>query len=816
MTLTGVYLWRLNNLPASTENLTNTNLDASVSFNTHTNDVEQLAHTTFDDAIETTTQQFDLSTTNHVVQDSMDLSATINEVLARPFLIQDIHLAVPGKPILNSFSIPFQAQPFVQTIDLPSAILNDPNKISKLEYFRYFTADMRIRIETNAQPYMSGKFWIFYNPYPNLTVQGTDVSTSSMTCLTSYPGVEYDLNQMSNAEIKIPFISYERAFDMETAADYCRLYVSQLTPIRDVTTETRLRMRIYGWFENIKVFGATSRSNLSAEYLHLKVDEYKTRLANIQINAIKEQSKGPISSVASTVKSISSKLTGLPVIGDIASSVSFVSDIVGNVASIFGFSRPTTIEPVCKVANIPGHGYTYYKSIDQSVALSSQPDNELNSQKDVFQTEMDEMQIEYIARNPGVIAVIPYTATSDNTSWMYSMYCSVFPTNYADTPSEAAIQRFLLPTCAEYISQLFSLWRGTMCVKISLAKTPFHNGRLLISYDPSNSITDTPLTRLGKTYTTILDLSENSSIVVKIPFLSKFDYLNTVDIGDGSGIEARPERFSFGTLSIGALAPLLGPATVSDTVDIIVWKWFEDLELAEPTSVTSYCVGVPASRITREVSCDIQINLMNRDEENVVIFNNPITDNSLIHAEQCIGEKITNCRQLLRMHRKAYVVNNGSEVTPFRDIAAGGTNFTYANKDYVTYLSRMYRFFRGGFSVKIFSNVVNSDVYMTTCLRRRLGRQLDNSANAENTPTHRTVPILNPFHEVRIPFYSQTYRRVINNEYLNISSLDYSYPVLTVDTNHLENSDLYVAGDDNLSYGWLIGPPMLGFKISEP
>jgi hypothetical protein len=35
------------------------------------------------------------------------------------------------------------------------------------------------------------------------------------------------------------------------------------------------------------------------------------------------------------------------------------------------------------------------------------------------------------------------------------------------------------------------------------------------------------LTRIGKAYSSILDLSENSSVIIKIPFLSKFDYLNT-------------------------------------------------------------------------------------------------------------------------------------------------------------------------------------------------------------------------------------------------------------------------------------------------
>jgi len=107
-----------------------------------------------------------LSSTSHFVQDLMDQTASISEVLARPFLISDIHLSVPGIPLTSSVSIPLALQNFVSNVSLPSAILADPLKMSKLEYFKYFTADMKIRIETNAQPYMSGNFGFFITLIP--------------------------------------------------------------------------------------------------------------------------------------------------------------------------------------------------------------------------------------------------------------------------------------------------------------------------------------------------------------------------------------------------------------------------------------------------------------------------------------------------------------------------------------------------------------------------------------------------------------------------------------------------------------------------
>nr|ULF99826.1 MAG: hypothetical protein 2 [Aparavirus sp.] len=897
-----IKVWLLNNLLA--DNITNTNIETPESFNSAINSTEPLAHTIFDDSIATTSQDLPLSTTSHAVQNLMDESATINEVLARPFLIEDIHLNVPGTALSNTLAIPLSQQYFVNTVSLPSSILSDPNKISKLEYFRYFTADMKIRIETNAQPYMSGKFWIFYNPYPDLVYRSKDISTLRMSSITSYPGVEYDLNQMSNAEISIPFISYERAFDLEMPQDYCKLYITQLTPIRDTTTETNLRMRIYGWFENVKVFGATSHSNLTRSYLQNKIAEYNQRLnVNFQINTRAEQKGGIVSSISSSIATAGKALSSVPIIGSVASSVGWAADIVSNVASVFGFSRPTSTEPVTKISNVPAHGYTYSSNVDQSVVLASIPDNELGPQTKIFQTDVDEMDFDYIAKNPGVVSVFNYSNTSDNTSWLMHIPCSMYPFNSLATNIGDVASRVTAPTCSEYLASAFRYWRGTICFKISLAKTPFHNGRLILSFDPSNSISDTPYSRIGKAYTSILDLSENSSIVIKIPFLSKFDYLNTYSHSQSL------DTISFGTFSIGALAPLLGPATVSSAVDVVVWKWAEDVEFSIPYTNFNACLGLNQSnpsititipstglygwwsgpaptnitasdfssgndetivvlgagddsvvicgsdppavvavstthrlyvqdvtyqvrqadgswsaatsatldlstvpgpyysvRIVSNFSANFQINLMNRDEENIIYFNNSNIDNGLLHSLDCIGERIKSVRTLLRMHRLPFTKQSAGPYAnyPFGDFLIDtNISYLYRNFNYVLYFSRIFRFYRGGFSLKYIPASNSNTVTLSKLQMHTDGAHEDFSTLS--THSHLTRDDLTA-HEIRIPFYSQTYRRVICDHSDN-PHLDYSIPLAHVDL----GADSYraVAGDDQLSFGWLVGPPVI-------
>jgi hypothetical protein len=408
------------------------------------------------------------------------------------------------------------------------------------------------------------------------------------------------------------------------------------------------------------------------------------------------------------------------------------------------------------------------------------------------------MDINYICKNPGVVGIFQYSSTSDNNQWLYASQCDMVPDQMNENLT--AGYRYMYPTCAQYIAQLFKLWRGTVCFKISVAKTPFHNGRLVINFDPSIlATTSTPYNVLGKTYTAILDLSENSSTIIKIPFLNENDYLNVIEPVGDSVFDRR--WTSFGVMRIGALAPLLGPATVDQSVDVVVWKWFEDVELAQPTGDATYTYEPSLENL--ETKAEIQINLMNRDQENIIIFNHAKIDNGLKHAEENIGERITNMRSFLRMHRETYRVEGGSTLSAFRSVKTSVAGI-YNNFDYVTYLAHIYRFYRGGFSVKI---IGSQGVYVRSQLRRF--NQSGKSGDTVLTPTHITYTALNPAHEIRIPFYSQTYRRVICDEYNNAVAkrLPYSIPIVELGTD--APHQVFLAGDDNLSYGWLIGPPTI-------
>lgn len=810
-------------------------------FNTPTDTLEVQERTIFDDAIQNTEQSFNNATTrDSKVVDALDEQGTINEVMKRPTFVEDIHLSVATDPIKVEFN-PGVAFTPISTLSFPKAMLDkDMNKRLKLAHYRYSHFDMVLRFETNAQPYMSGKLWIFYDVVPKLKLKSKELTYLAAPSITSYPGVVYDINAMSHAEIKIPYSDYRRVYDHESTMESIELYVVYLTKLRDVTTETNLRLRVYAWAENVTVMAPTSMQNFSLS-AYSAFHQVGTREENRKMNLPSEtaptlnsptnsaRGSGIVSTISGAISVGARVACMVPSLASIAAPVGWASDIVHGVATILGVSKPHDTAPSTKILNLPGYGFTYAESTDQSLVLATRPDNELGSLKDVFPTNDDEMDLQYVCANPGVVARYAYSASNDNNKWLGTLYCTPYPkTLDFDLFDNAALPNKISaigasPTCGEYVSQMFQLWRATICFKISVASTPFHNGRLVISFDPSNTPKATPRDVIGQTYTTILDLAENSSIIVKIPFISARDYLHTCPVKLGT-----MEDVSMGSLSIGPLAPLLRPTTVPDTVDVLVWKWFEDVEFAVPVSTFNMTSStfrpktlpeeeenddeVTTDETDSPIKAFIQINIMNRDSEKTIVFNNPIVDTSLKHATQCIGERIVNLRPLLRMQGYDGKLSAGAtRLIPFSMTDTKKyTLSTFNVKSYQMMLSLMYRFYRGGFRYKIFTKPSDKNGCISSLAYGGSAALVDNETVR---PLHITYNQINPVHEISLPFYSEFYRRPIHNANDDSGKNNYRFPFVWTAVG--EEAEIYRSGDDNLTYGWLVGPPSMLWLKSQ-
>nr|5CDD_A Chain A, Structural polyprotein, VP1 [Israeli acute paralysis virus] len=199
------------------------------------------------------------------------------------------------------------------------------------------------------------------------------------------------------------------------------------------------------------------------------------------------------------------------------------------------------------------------------------------------------------------------------------------------------------------------------------------------------------------------------------------------------------------------------------------------------------------------------INIGNKTNENVISFfdsTDAETQNHDVLMKGC-GEFIVNLRTLLRTFRT--ITDNwilqANTKTPITDL----TNTTDAQgRDYMSYLSYLYRFYRGGRRYKFFNTTPLKQ--SQTCYIRSFLMPRNYSADEINVdgPSHITYPVINPVHEVEVPFYSQ-YRKIPI-----ASTSDKGYDSSLMYFSNTSTTQIVArAGNDDFTFGWMIGPPQL-------
>jgi len=151
---------------------------------------------------------------------------------------------------------------------------------------------------------------------------------------------------------------------------------------------------------------------------------------------------------------------------------------------------------------------------------------------------------------------------------------------------------------------LFFFFRGNVSVKIAISGTPFHYGKLLVSYQPYPERNDNLLEHIAalSVYPTwrpllmnylsqsqgsyIIDVKENKPVILKIPFISTkpmhrlFNSVATVI----SDVTSYDDFVGAGSLYIATLNQVKAVTTTPSVINVAVSAWFEDVELGAPTA----------------------------------------------------------------------------------------------------------------------------------------------------------------------------------------------------------------------------------------
>lgn len=712
--------------------------------------------------------------------DDLEDTASVVSFLQRPCLLYYATLTSDRfKPLISLGESGPVTQPYIYKFVVPNDTMKFGKRIEKLQNFQWFKADVVFRIMTNVNPFIAGRLWACFAPYDNMVEPVCSILSKSRAGVTSYPGTEIDLQSANAAEIRIPWSGLGDAFSLTSAeAPIGNFYLFAITPLLAQGTP-KVPLQVYSWFENISLNAPTPQE------------------VRLQAN---DEAKGPISEVASKVQRAADILAPLPVVGSVASTVSWVSGAVSKVASIFGWSRPVEGSGAPAVTVIPGRGYTNFKCQDQSTMLAFANDNSIAEKEVNFLENVDEMSIEHICSRPALIDVSTWGAghipLAQIGQYRVGPHVGADRTRTWKNKGGTTSSAFDL-TLFELMSTRFGMWKADVHFRISVVRTPFHVGRFEVFYVPFvDSLNNVDLIDTTNLYRHVIDITETNELEFVVPYMHQKSMISSSVMPSA----ATNDTPGVGVVCIRALSPLNCPDTVAQSVSVNVWKWATNVAFACPLGM--------GLQVPDPVSATLQ-GIVRNEEENIktVTFGKKNQSSNVLDTCQVVaGENCFNLRQATRSHRvfphevKDKTLLNGNVVGNF-----GG---------YVGLAANIFAFYRGGLSFKI---VPTEDLTTVSSIRTSIVRTLNKKPVSYENASHWTFPSITPFHEIQVPYYSQTRRSLCNAKVASAGpdAATSQTPGVYIECRP-SNAPLtvLVGGKDDLTFGYLIGPPIYTLQLA--
>lgn len=652
--------------------------------------------------VENVTEQAPQGVFEHLIGDGND--QTIRKVLESWTYITNAMwdvTQVPPPAIATPLTDPTQRNMQVISAPLPESFTNDPLIKSKIDYFKFMRCDFVAQLKVNACPQQQGMLFLFYDPEMGAEFSRFNQrAVRSLAQITTYKGVFLNLEETDTAELEIPFMYYKEYFQLTNNEHIGSVRAVVMAPLRgasdseEVETVLNIRaknidLRIPTVDEVGSITGETqcgerhdydhryecnypvALNNLATQneiskvsfdierlirdrsiYYHVTAStvkdgvEYRVSGSHFILAAAKfdacmflydivslmseptegetqiddTKQDGFLTRIANKVAGVSDAVSGvpIPIVKTVASGVSWGARLFGKISSALGFSKPDTTEAVRFISRYAPFGNQHIDGVTPGINLGAIQDNSVEHS----QIEEDEMDFAFLCSKPVVFDSHEITIQGANSKGIVWRTFNVHPIPPNIVYKLDANHNTVYGGPMQVLSTLFGYWRGPIIYHFRLIKTKFVKGRLQISYIPTET-EPTVAPNINRVYSKIWDIGVDTEFEFEVPWPQPYGYQSTSPEGH------------IGYLQISVFNRFNYPDNVSDTIQLVTSISAPKMEFALPTMasraaiITDLYPDTPAGEIEGE--CQYEEKFTTKTATTV-----------------CIGEKISNLRQLLK------------------------------------------------------------------------------------------------------------------------------------------------------------------------
>jgi len=538
-------------------------------------------------------------------QTSVYKDASLSQFLERPVLLDTLTWT-------EGANIAYASYPWFK-------FFNDDRIKRKIANYALLRCNLHIKVMINASPFYYGQARTFYQPlldYSNETFREISGQDGWKVPVSQIPGFYIYPQDSAGGSMTLPFFYHKAWLPLYSTSAMQKmglLKINSFTPLLNANSvvTSDVTIQIYAWAENVELSGPTVAEVLQSG------DEYQT--------------DGPISGISSAVANAAGALDKVPGIGPYAMATKMVASNIGAVARYFGFTNVPNLE-----SEIPQHPGSHYGMASTNLStpyesLTLDDKNELSIDPKVAGIKStDELLISEFCGRESWIWQSNWQASDSVDSILFQS--RVLPELIRNEGGSYYRQS----TPMALINRLFSNWRGDIEFRFQFICTQYHRGRVRITFDPHGSLYANSITSTTS-ITKIVDISEDTNVVIRVPYMQAQSYLKTAfgldshiqNMNNGTAALTRDELYDNGQISVRVFTKQSSPVATAD-IRMNVFVCGRDLEFAAPTDApTDYSYEELQSG--EEQMLDTQ---WQSDDTNL----------NLIH----FGEKVTSLRQLFR------------------------------------------------------------------------------------------------------------------------------------------------------------------------
>jgi len=398
------------------------------------------------------------------------------------------------------------------------SFLGDPIIQEKLRGWRYVRGTLHVSCQYNGTPFHFGRIMLSYEPchWNRISIDGDARQHSGNQHILIDPSTNVV------AQFKCPFVSPYNWIDRSAAANQISNSPYNLI---DPSRSAALGVINIDVLAPLSVFQGGTPSPVELSFYCWMTDvqlamPYNGTQTGFTAQGDEYTASGVVSAPAAAIAGAAARFSAAPYLGKYAIATSIAAGSISRLASLFGFSRPRSLDPpALMIQNISGN-MVNVDAADSSTSLTFNSKSETAVGPGItgFDPDCDELAIRSIACRWTYMASMNWSRTQAPYTELLS--AGVGPNLFTTTIATHTNY----PSALAYAAYPFDYWHGSIQVKVIIVASRFHRGRLRFMWAPR----DTLNTEVNLTYSKIVDISGTREYCITLPYVCSEGYKKVI------------------------------------------------------------------------------------------------------------------------------------------------------------------------------------------------------------------------------------------------------------------------------------------------